>query len=346
MREPVSPTLSSKLRRNSCFAPWSLYAPGRAIRPLSKIGDMVSDAIESCPFEPNRGDSPGTERLVLRDHLQQWYLRVFDNKYPFFGSTDTVAYDTYGPWHEMDAIGNHEVMIDTENHFLTLHEFDIFGVSEILGAAGERYVAHKSNPSNIFFYLFRNNGKLAGASLSHSHWQLFSSNFIPRGFQEMYDEYGQYKDVYRECLKCAQIAEVQKRADQEDSLLVSANGLCTAFVPFAPEYPYEVWIVPYVCAPCFAYDIQNPYLGNDVAEMLLEVLKRFAAVVSTPSLMHYNLMLYTGLMFEDRSHNWHWYLRFTPRCFQTDGGVERGIKMRILAGMPEMYAQKLREVNI
>ena len=130
---------------------------------------------------------------------------------------------------------------------------------------------------------------------------------------------------------------------QKNSLVVSGNKHCMAFVPFAPEYPYEVWIVPKSCAPCFAYDMENPYFRNDVAEMLLEVLRRFATVVSMPSLIHYNLMLYTGLMLQDRSRSWHWYLRFTPRSFQVDGGVECGIKMRILAGISEMYAQKLRE---
>ncbi|MDZ4260414.1 MAG: hypothetical protein U1A25_02005 [Candidatus Sungbacteria bacterium] len=310
------------------------------------MGEVFAhDAVESCPFEPNHADSSERERLVFRDHLDQWYLKILDNKYPFLGDRRVPVFDAYGPWNEMDAVGNHEIIIDTPDHYLVLHEFDVFGISEILRAAGERYLARKVDRSNFFFYLFRNNGRHAGASISHSHWQLFFSNFIPSGFEEMHHEYEQYKKwTNGGCLKCAQSAEVQKGVGQESSLLVSMNGHCTAFVPFAPEYPYEIWIVPDVCSPCFAYDIKNPYLRNDIAHMLREVLKRFAAVVGKPSLMQYNIMLYTGLMLQDTNPSWHWYLRFTPRCFEIGGACEHGIKMFIVPGMPEMYAQTLREI--
>jgi UDPglucose--hexose-1-phosphate uridylyltransferase len=123
-----------------------VIAAGRASRPgawLPEIEPPTDEELESCPFCGGREDRTPPEVLRLGD--DPWLVRVVPNLYP--------------------AFERQEVVIHTAEHVRTFGELDDEHV-EAVGAAWDSRAA-EGTP-----YAFLNEGRLAGASLPHSHSQL------------------------------------------------------------------------------------------------------------------------------------------------------------------------------
>ena len=124
-----------------------LIAPGRSDRPgawLPEIEPPTDAELESCPFCGGREDRTPPETLRIGE---PWRVRVVPNLYP--------------------AFERQEVVIHSPKHVRSFADLDDDQVSAVADA-WERRAADSDGE----LFAFINEGRLAGASLPHSHSQL------------------------------------------------------------------------------------------------------------------------------------------------------------------------------
>jgi UDPglucose--hexose-1-phosphate uridylyltransferase len=125
-----------------------LFAPGRSGRPgawLPEIEPSTEAELESCPFCAGREDRTPPQTLVLGD---PWRVRVVPNLYP--------------------AFERQEVVIHTPEHIRSFAELGDDQIALIAEAWQKRRAAE---PDGELLAIV-NEGRLAGASLPHTHSQL------------------------------------------------------------------------------------------------------------------------------------------------------------------------------
>ncbi len=125
-----------------------VFAPGRSGRPgawLPEIEPATEEELESCPFCAGREDRTPPQTLVLGD---PWRVRVVPNLYP--------------------AFERQEVVIHSPEHVRSFAELDDDQIALIARAWLER---RADEPDGELLAIV-NEGRLAGASLPHSHSQL------------------------------------------------------------------------------------------------------------------------------------------------------------------------------
>jgi UDPglucose--hexose-1-phosphate uridylyltransferase len=132
-----------------------VFAPGRSGRPgawLPEIERATEEELESCPFCVGREDRTPPQTLVLGD---PWRVRVVPNLYP--------------------AFERQEVVIHSPAHIRSFAELEDDQIALVAEAWLERRAAE---PDGELLAIV-NEGRLAGASLPHSHSQLIWMDELP-----------------------------------------------------------------------------------------------------------------------------------------------------------------------
>lgn len=344
----MSEVVIPELRRNSPYGHWRLYAAERRKRPYNP---------DKCPFCPGNEDmSP--KALMQIPGEGEWRLRVTPNKYPLlriegqpFRHDGELNIRSRGPWQRIDGTGAHEIIIESRRHDAVFHEFSVSEVADVLDAASLRYLDFKGDRRLNYFFLFRNTGTLAGMSQRHPHWQILVSVVPAEGVAEILNEYRRYNEAVGRCLYCDQLDEVLKDKDGGQPLFVAENNGCAIFVPNAPEFLNELWIVPKkdFCNCSFAYPIRDSEkFRRDIAQMILYSARCLAMLYNGNSGgLNYNIALHTAPYFDDRKDGvFHWFVRIFSRGLTVDGGIEVATKLRIMPFLPEEWAKTMRMLEL
>jgi len=122
-----------------------ILAPGREQRPNVFEG-------APCPFCPGAEDQTPPE--IARDG-QPWRIRVFPNRYP--------------------PTEHAEVIVESSLHEQSFDALSADHAVRVVEMYFERYRAIDSN----YVSIFKNHGRLAGASIPHLHSQIVGTSFIP-----------------------------------------------------------------------------------------------------------------------------------------------------------------------
>jgi UDPglucose--hexose-1-phosphate uridylyltransferase len=128
-----------------------MIAPGRGGRPgawLPGPEEAGPDELERCPFDAGREDRTPPETLRIGD---PWQVRVVPNLYP--------------------AFERQEVVIHTPDHVRSLADLPESHIEPIAQAWQQR-IAAALDEGFAYVHALVNEGRLAGASLPHSHSQL------------------------------------------------------------------------------------------------------------------------------------------------------------------------------
>ena len=88
--------------------------------------------------------------------------------------------------------------------------------------------------------IFKNVGKLGGASLEHVHTQLIALPFVPDVLEQELAGAAHWDSQHGKCLFCEILGEELTHRRR----LVEENDRFVAFCAQAGRQPYELWIVP------------------------------------------------------------------------------------------------------
>ncbi|MBE0447551.1 MAG: galactose-1-phosphate uridylyltransferase [Actinobacteria bacterium] len=327
-----------ELRQDQVTGWWVVVAKERAKRPDDFIRRGRA-APPTCPFEYGHESMTPPETLAFRPdnsaaNTPGWIVRVVPNKFPAF-TPENHAEVVDGLYRRRTAYGVHEVVVHGPEHDLSLATYPDEQVAEVLRAYKLRYEYHKRQPYTRYVQIIINHGKEAGASLEHSHSQLFAIPLIPELPKIQLKGAADYFYQNNRCIYCdiiaSEIAEGARMIDQSEHFI--------AFVPYAAKLPFETWITPLQHKSQFETISDSERI--DLASMLRRTLKRFYNGLDNPP---YNMYLHTSPPGYDLTDAYHWHMSITPKL-TIQAGFEMGTGMTINVTIPEDSAKFLRGVQ-
>lgn len=269
--------------------------------------------------------------------LPDWDLCVVQNITPFFlppaGQPASKAWTLY---EETLARGTSEVIVETPRHWDELGVAPVATCRATLEACRRRMKVAQER-GLAFVGTFRNHGP--GACMqSHPVTHVVGLETEPTSVRDERAREQAYHRTHGGCPTCAMV-ELELQREEELSGVVAGNHRHVAFVPCAPETPFETWIVPRSHQPSF---LQAD--GEDMealAEILTFVMGRFYLALNDPS---YVLGIHTHLEEapEDAAEAGHWRLIIKPKGLRYTGGLEDLHEVRICRTPPQEAARWLQ----
>ncbi|MBZ5546082.1 MAG: galactose-1-phosphate uridylyltransferase [Acidobacteriia bacterium] len=328
-----------ELRKDPITGRWVIIATDRAKRPT----DFVREKVEIhgsgfCPFcSGNEAKTPPEILAYRKDGSPRdapgWSLRVVSNKFPALGIEGTLNRQGEGLYDKMNGIGAHEVIIETPDHRMTLASMPARAVEDVLWAFRDRILDLKKDRRFKYILIFKNHGEAAGASLEHTHSQLIALPVVPKRVREEVDSAKEYYNFKERCIFCDII-----RQEVEDGVrMIAENQAFIALAPYAPRFPFEMWIVPKVHQS--AFEESQKYEFEQLAVILKDMLTRLDRVLDSPA---YNYVIHTSPIPEASNDYYHWHLEIMPKLTKV-AGFEWGTGFYINPTPPEESAKFLRE---
>jgi UDPglucose--hexose-1-phosphate uridylyltransferase len=226
--------VTSERRRDPTTGEWITFSTRRQDRTFLPQAS-------ACPLCPTKPGGPETE--VPRNSYQ---VVVFDNKFPsFMPEPPPVGIPGSEQFLVAPAVGAAEVVVYSDQHGLTMAAMSPQRIEQVIAVWADRYSELGSRDEIRYVFIFENQGVEVGATIPHPHGQIYGFPDIPpRPLQEL-DMATQHLHARGTCLHCDVVA--RERAD--GLRIVAENRSFTAFVPFAPRFPYELHIAARRHAP-------------------------------------------------------------------------------------------------
>ncbi|MFA6604814.1 MAG: DUF4931 domain-containing protein [Patescibacteria group bacterium] len=216
-----------ELRKDYIQEKYVIIAPKRGKRPhdVIKVKEHHKQMVSSCIFCPS--NLKDVHSLYKKGSGLDWSINIIANKYPAVSLDNEKAY------------GRQEVVIETGDHTLELEDLPTEHIADLLEAYAIRTKEISRDDKIDYILIFKNDGGTAGASLQHSHSQIFATNFLPPHLVDKSQRQQAYKLKHGHCVYCDVIGKESK-----GKRLVYKDKNVIAFTPYASMFNYEVWIMP------------------------------------------------------------------------------------------------------
>ena len=223
------------------------------------------------------------------------------------------------------AEGAHEVIIHGSEHVTSMAALSEERFAGAVAAWRERMRAHAESAS--FVHLIVNEGPDAGASLAHSHAQLYALGFVPAEVARERERTGAYHErtMGGHLLSDVAVEEV-RRAER----LVAIDDDALLVCPWASRSPFELRVIPRRPAPSFESD------GDVGAAMIRQAILALARVFDAPPQL--NLWVRTA---PRGTEEFCWHVDIVPRL-TIRAGFEQGTGVEVNVYPPERAASDLR----
>jgi UDPglucose--hexose-1-phosphate uridylyltransferase len=296
---------------------------------------------ELDPFLEGHEDRTPPELFALRpgggdENGPGWIVRVVPNLYPSLGGTDggepappldPLAAGRGEPnlFSSRPAVGANEVIVNGPGPAGSLLELEPDEVGVAMDVWRERIRAHDAA---AFVHVSVNEGREAGASLPHTHAQLYALPFVPAAVARERERFTAYWDRTQGRNLLEDLLQEEVRRGER---VVAIDPEAVAICPFASRVPFQLQLVPR--RPRARFEDDGP-LG---ARLLHGVLARLrAALGGLPPL---NLWVRTA---PAGAEHFCWRIDLLPRLTQL-AGLELGTAVNLNVVAPERAAAALRE---
>jgi UDPglucose--hexose-1-phosphate uridylyltransferase len=273
------------------------------------------------------------ETFMVRGEGGGWAVRVIPNKFPFFHIEGEFDRRPEGMYDVMEAIGAHEIVVETPEHKQNFASMDTQHIEKILRAYRERLKDLEKDQRFQQFLILKN---YPGVFNRHPHSHIMAMPVIPRRIdEEIYGTLDYYQRKER-CILCDIIKEeilMKKRV-----ILETVHFL--VFSPFASRYPFETWIVPKKHSPDFHHIDEEGI--EDLSVAIQSLFLRFHKLLADPP---YSLAFHTSPV-QSRFHRseYHWHIETRLRIGLREG-FEWGTGFFVNPTPPEDAAAFLREMG-
>jgi UDPglucose--hexose-1-phosphate uridylyltransferase len=222
------------------------------------------------------------------------------------------------------AEGSHEVLTNSPQHLTAMAELDEKQFAAAVATWRERMRAH---PEASYLQLIVNEGGGAGASLEHTHAQLYALPFVPAAVARERERVGAYgeRTAGGGLLSDVLVEEVRRR-----ERLVAIDEEAALICPWASRSPFELRVIPRRDSARFEED-------EGGAAMIRTALRALANLFDGPPEL--NLWVRTA---PHGSDQFHWHVDIAPRL-TIKAGFELGTGVDINVYPPEKAASDLRE---
>ncbi|MFA5216798.1 UTP--glucose-1-phosphate uridylyltransferase [Sulfuricurvum sp.] len=296
---------------------------------------------EPCPFcEGNESMTP-PEIYALRNERsfpndKGWKTRVVPNLFKAV-QIETPPNHHCGLFEHWEGFGAHEVIIDTPVHKTSMCEWGEEDVIVWLKTLSQRVSDLRHDHRIVYISLFKNEGKNAGATMSHCHTQLIGLPIIPKSIHELFRRSWEYYHTTSQAL----MESILSHEEETQSRIIEKVGNFTSFCPYASGYPFEVMISS--ITKTGQIDTLSSEEVESIASLLVSTFKRLKRQLG---IFHFNLWISTPSLNDDidSSEICRFTIRIMPRLYR-HGGFENTTDILINPVSPELAAKLLRESN-
>lgn len=318
-----------------------VLAPARADRPFSFESAAAHDSARGeCPLCEGHESWTPPETYALRPgggepDTPGWLVRAVPNKYPLLepGPADPPEDPLESGRGDPEvlvaskATGHHEVIVHAPKHVASVSALTAQQFRHAAEGWRQRAAAHRDA---AYVHLMVNEGQAAGASLEHSHAQLYALDSVPAMLAREREHFTAYNTrTMGGCLLCDLLTEEVRRRER----VVAVDDHAVLLAPFASRGPYELQLVPRRHEPSFA-DAEPASL-----DLLLTGLQRLRERLGDPPPL--NLWVRTAPRGAD---HFHWHVDVLPRLTRL-AGFELGTGQYVNIVPPERAAQELGELG-
>jgi UDPglucose--hexose-1-phosphate uridylyltransferase len=318
----------------------TIVAGERSQRPGGEPRSAPPEPIdpERDPFAEGHEDRTPPELEALRPaggppDSPGWTVRVVPNLYPALspaGDSPPGQAAMNAPrepelFASRPASGGHEVIINGPQPVLSLAELPLEQVIAAVDVWRRRMRAHAGS---AYVQLIVNERREAGASLPHTHAQLYALDFVPPAVARERERFGAYATrMMGQNLLGDLVAEEVRLRER----IVAIDEEAVLMAPYASRLPFQLMLAPRVPRARFEDD------GTTGARLLYEGLSRLARYLgSSPPL---NLWVRTAPHGAD---HFCWRIDVLPRLTHI-AGLELATEVNLNILAPEHAAALLRD---
>jgi UDPglucose--hexose-1-phosphate uridylyltransferase len=327
----------------------TIVAGERSLRPGGAPGCAPPEPIDpqADPFAEGHEDRTPPELFALRrgggpPDSPGWSVRVVPNLYPALtpaGESGAVGGAEIEPpesgerssarpdlFTSLPATGAHEVIVNGPQSVLSLAELPLEQVLDAVEVWRERMRVHAAEASCL--QLIVNERREAGASLPHTHAQLYALDFVPASVARERERFGAYaaRTMGQNLLGDLVAEEVRLR-----ERIVAIDEEAVLMAPYGSRLPFQLMLAPRRPSARFEQD------GPSGAALLHDGLRRLARHLgSSPPL---NMWVRTA---PQGAEHFCWRIDVMPRLTHL-AGLELSTDVNLNIVAPEQAAAMLRE---
>ena len=312
----------------------AIVAAERANRPNSGLRAEAAPPLDPAgdPFAEGNEDRTPPEVFALRPggagaDAPGWRVRVVPNLYPALAPDAPDAERDPLPdlFAAQPARGAHEVIVNAPQSVSALAELAPEQVARAMDVWRERMRFHAGA---AYVHVLVNERREAGASLPHTHAQLYALDFVPAAVARERERFGAYA---QRTMGGDLLADLVQEEVRRRERVVAIDEEAVALAPYASRLPYQLMVVPRRPRARFEDD------GPTGAALLHDVLGRLARRLgASPPL---NLWVRTAPRGAER---FCWRIDVVPRLTHL-AGLELGTGLHLNIVAPERAAAELRD---
>jgi UDPglucose--hexose-1-phosphate uridylyltransferase len=314
----------------------TIIAGERANRPggWAITGDPAPIDPEGDPFAPGHEDRTPPEVYAVRPDgsaadTPGWTVRVVPNLYPALSREAIDPEPSHDPdlYTAVAAYGNHEVVINAPDPVTSLADLRVDQVAAAMDVWRARMRTHASAGAACVHVLV-NERLEAGASLPHTHAQVYAMDFVPAQIARERERFTAHatRTMGGNLLQDL----IQEEVRQRDRV-VAIDDEAVVIAPFAARQPYQLLLAPR--RPRLRFEDDGP-LGAALLHDTLNRLRRHLGFM--PPL---NLWVRTAPLGAD---HFCWRIDVVPRLTHL-AGLELGTGVHLNIVAPEQAAAQLRD---
>jgi UDPglucose--hexose-1-phosphate uridylyltransferase len=289
---------------------------GLAVEPAAPIDP------ERDPFAPGHEGQTPPEVWALRPDGGEpdtpgWVVRAVPNLYPALAPDAPDPDPSAAPelYTAFPARGGHEVIVNAPDAVTSLADLPTEQVQRAVGAWRERMRAH-AGAAHV--HLIVNERREAGASLPHTHAQLYALGFVPQLVARERERFGAYATRTMGGNLLADLVQAEVRGRDR---IVAIDDEAVLMAPYGSRLPYQLMLAPRRSRPRFEDD--GPLGASLLHDGLRRLARRFGA---NPPL---NLWVRTAP--RDAEH-FCWRIDVVPRLTNVAGlELGTGVHLNIMA---------------
>jgi UDPglucose--hexose-1-phosphate uridylyltransferase len=312
----------------------SIIAAARAGRPGGQFDLDPPPAIdpEHDPFAPGHEDQTPPEVYAVRPNgggpdTPGWTVRVVPNLYPALSQDAPEPERHANPdlFTAQAAAGHHEVIVNAPDPVSSLSDLPPENVHLAMEAWRERMRTHAACACR---HLIVNERREAGASLPHTHAQLYALRFVPAAIARERERFAAYATRTMGGDLLGDLVQEEVRQRQR---IVAIDDEAVAMTPYASRVPFQLMLAPRRSRPRFEDD--GPLGAHLLHDVLGRLRRRLGA---SPPL---NLWVRTAPSGAD---HFCWRIDIVPRLTHL-AGLELGAGVNLCIVPPEQAAAELRD---
>jgi UDPglucose--hexose-1-phosphate uridylyltransferase len=311
----------------------AIVAGARAGRPGGQLSTTPPEPLDPStdPFALGHEDRTPPEVYAVRPdggepNTPGWTVRVVPNLYPAVSNDSEPPPPHANPdlfW-AAPAVGAHEVIINAPDSVMSLSELSVKQVTAAAEVWRERMRVHRDAAC---VHLIINERREAGASLPHTHAQLYALDFVPAAIARERERFGAYAT---KTMGSNLLGDLVREEVRQRERIVAIDDEAVLMAPYGARVPFQLLLAPRTPRMRFEED------GPTGAALLHDALSRLAGRLgASPPL---NLWIRTA---PRGAEHFCWRIDILPRLTHL-AGLELGAGVHVNVVPPERVAAELR----